>query len=85
MGYWEFQGFGVVAMYKADWDRIGGFFVDEKRKYKWGGEDWELLDRIVENGLEFDRLRCPYVYHYFHKKTETWNQDDTNTTTATMG
>ena len=33
-------------MYKSDWIVVGGFNVE---KYtKWGGEDWDVLDRLVE-------------------------------------
>ena len=31
-------------MYKSDWSNVGGFNV---RLYttKWGGEDWDLIDK----------------------------------------
>ena len=44
-GFWEMLTYGLFAMYKTDWISFGGF---DTKKYstKWGGEDWDILDRL---------------------------------------
>lgn len=68
-GYWEDMGFGPIAMYKYDWNQIGGFV---KHREGWGGEDWDLIDQVAKKGLEFERSRTPYMYHYFHTHKGMW-------------
>ena len=68
-GYWENHGFGPVAMFKSDWIKVGGFV---KHRIGWGGEDWDLIDQVAVKGLEYERLRTPYMYHYFHSYKGMW-------------
>ena len=45
-GFWEVLTYGVLALFKSDWSTVGGF---NERRFadKWGGEDWDVIDRSV--------------------------------------
>eukprot|EP00731_Ephydatia_muelleri_P026580 Em0018g680a len=70
-GFWEFNTYGLYGLYKSDWTVIGGF--NTKRFTKWGGEDWEVLDRTVAKGYEVFRVRPPGLVHYYHTRDGLWN------------
>ena len=41
-------------------------------KYKCGGEDWDLLDRVLMASLEVERNKYPGLYHHYHPRKK-WN------------
>ena len=45
----------------------------EEFKYKWGGEDWDLLDRVLNAKLEVERIKYPGLYHHYHNKEKIWS------------
>ena len=40
---------------------------------KWGGEDWDLVDRIVGSQLEILQLKQQGFLHYYHTHNRMWN------------
>ena len=72
-GFWEIVGFGLVSMYKHDWDVVGG--MNMAFGIKWGGEDWELVDRVLRVGYQIYRLRVPGLVHYYHSREGLWYSD----------
>ena len=71
IGMWETDGYGMIGMYKSDWTKFGGMNVGEF-KHAWGGEDWEMADRILMAGLEMERLKLHRLYHFYHSKKGMW-------------
>ena len=39
---------------------------------KWGGEDWEVMDRIVSKGIYIIHQRLPRFYHIHHDRSKMW-------------
>jgi len=40
---------------------------------KWGGEDWDLIDRVFSVQLEIERLKQPGLFHYYHSHKGMWH------------
>ncbi|XP_031552026.1 beta-1,4-N-acetylgalactosaminyltransferase 3-like [Actinia tenebrosa] len=70
-GFWEGMGYGLLGIYKKDWDSFGGEDV-EKFRYRWGGEDWDLLDRVASARIEIERFKWQKLFHFPHAKKGTW-------------
>ena len=71
-GRWYHNSYGTIAMYKEDWDKFGGFSPGFRKKVSWDGEDWDIIDNAVKAGLEVERKRGPWIYHYQHDKNGMW-------------
>ncbi|XP_066932285.1 uncharacterized protein [Clytia hemisphaerica] len=69
---WQEIGYGMIALFKSDWLKIGG--MNETRfSQKWGGEDWEFVDRVLINKMEVIHHRLPGYYHIYHSNKNTWD------------
>ena len=73
-GSWYHYSYGTIATYKQDWDNFGGFSKEFLKKTTWGGEDWDIIDGAVKGGLEIERKRSPWIYHYYHSKKGMWQK-----------
>ena len=67
VGYWEVMSYSLVGMYKSDWMKVGGMNgVDFQDKLS--GEDWRCIDKILENGINLNRIKERNFYHHFHSE-----------------
>lgn len=72
-GAWRTVGFGMLAFYKQDFDKAGGFqAVADKMHaakhslYNWGLEDVLHAALLRESGLKQVRPRAPELIHLWH-------------------
>ena len=69
---WTDVGFGMISLYKSDWTRIGGM-NETKFGEKWGGEDWEFTQRVLNNQIEIIHHRISGYFHLFHDTRGSWD------------
>ena len=66
-GYWRDFGYGIMAAYRADIDRVDGF---NTTIVGWGKEDVDLYDRFVAApAISIFRSPCPQLVHRYHPVT----------------
>ncbi|EDV20122.1 uncharacterized protein TRIADDRAFT_32537 [Trichoplax adhaerens] len=66
-GEWEEYGFGIMALYREDFLRIGGYNASQFR-YRWGGEDSAFLNQLLYHHYDIERVCHPKLYHHFHRR-----------------
>ncbi|XP_059179665.1 chondroitin sulfate synthase 1-like [Physella acuta] len=62
-GYWRQFGFGIAAMYRTDYHKVGGFDLSIRG---WGKEDVDLYTKFIENSYTIFRAVDPGMTHIFH-------------------
>ena len=64
-GCWRNFGYGLVAVYNADFTDAGGFDLDVRG---WGREDIDLVERLLARNISVFRTVDPGLVHTFHAK-----------------
>ncbi|XP_047532573.1 chondroitin sulfate synthase 1 [Vanessa atalanta] len=62
-GYFRQYGFGILSIYKCDFDRVGGFDLNIKG---WGLEDVQLFETLIKSNLTVYRIADETLVHIFH-------------------
>lgn len=62
-GYFRQYGFGILGIYKCDFERIGGFDLTIKG---WGKEDVQLFETLIKSNLTVYRIADDSIVHIFH-------------------
>lgn len=66
-GYFRHFGYGLVGLYRSDFDAVGGFDLNIRG---WGMEDVELFDKFVKrSNLSIFRAPDPDLVHIYHPIT----------------
>ena len=71
-GFYTMVGFGLVGLFKSDWEKLGGMNTT-MFKEKWGFEDNDLANRLLENGYHIFRLPTRDFYHQDHSTAQLWS------------
>lgn len=65
-GHWGYYAYGMLCIYKSDYKAIGGLDV---AMVGWGGEDVDLYERVLRNGLDVLRSPDTSLVHRWHSKS----------------
>ncbi|XP_045501289.1 chondroitin sulfate synthase 1 [Colias croceus] len=63
LGYFRQYGFGILSMYKCDFERVGGFDLNIKG---WGLEDVQFFETLIKSNLTVFRIADESLVHKFH-------------------
>lgn len=62
-GYFRHFGFGLVSIYRRDFERVGGFNMTIRG---WGMEDVDLFEKVLSSKLKILRAPEPGLLHVYH-------------------
>lgn len=60
---WFSAGTGLVAIYKENWQKLGGL---NENFTEWGKEDWEFYFRCYKQQIPSHRTKVEGLYHHWH-------------------
>lgn len=63
IGYWRHSGYGILAVYNADFLDTGGFDLEIRG---WGREDVDLVERFIARNMSVFRVVDVGLVHIFH-------------------
>lgn len=63
LGAWRSEGYGIMAIHRDDWDKLGEWDASIRR---WGGEDTEFHARSTAAGMRICREIDPTMCHIWH-------------------
>ena len=64
-GHWAYYSYGMVCIYKSDYDAVSGF---DQSLEGWGGEDVQLVDKLLSHRLDVFRAPDTGLMHRWHNK-----------------
>ena len=64
-GHWAYYSFGMLCIYKSDYDRVGGMDTNIEG---WGDEDVHFFNKVVRKHLNVMRSPDPGLSHHWHEK-----------------
>ena len=64
-GHWNYYSFGMVCIYKSDYDSVGGMDTDITG---WGDEDVSFFHKILKKRLQVMRAPDVGLSHHWHPK-----------------
>ena len=64
-GHWASYSYGMVCIYKSDYDAIGGFNTAIEG---WGEEDVDLFRKVINHRLDVMRTADHGLFHRYHDK-----------------
>ena len=76
-GHWVNYGYGMLCIYKSDYDSVGGLNVG---MMGWGGEDVDFYEKVMKSKLEILQSPDTGLIHRWHPNSCSKNTSKANRT-----
>lgn len=63
-GYWRQFGFGIVSLYRQDYEAVGAFDLSIQG---WGKEDVDFFEKVVKSNIKIFRAADKNLVHVYHE------------------